>query len=97
MKFLVQHKLVVLVLCCFVYAINIQAQLMVEENTLLSIDSDFASLETDNFIYADILGKGHLIFNASHDQELTTEHLTKLPNLSIHTSSSFTFHTRYPN
>ncbi len=93
MSFLYQHKYFVFLLICFAYANNIQAQLIVEKNTLLAIDADFTSLERQNFIYEDIKGEGHLIFIASHNQELITEHLTKLPNLSIQTLSSFTFYT----
>ena len=89
-----QYKIIVIfVLICFAPIGKIYSQLSIKEHTKVHIDTSFTSLESRNIINSDVNGKGQLIFNSAHAQELNTAHLISLPNITINTSSSFTFKT----
>ena len=94
MKTFSSYKIILIFyLLCFVHIGKIHSQLSVKEHTKFHIDTNFTSFESYNVINSDVKGKGQLVFNSAHAQELNTAHFISLPNITINTSSSFTFNT----
>ena len=93
MNLLYQNKLLVAFVLFFAYTTIMHAQLSIKKHTKVHIDKIFTSLESKNVIHSDVKGKGDLIFNSAHEQELTTGYLTQLPNVIIKNSKSFHFNT----
>lgn len=72
---------------------SIEAQFVIEEETLITFNSDVSSQEETNIFNSDINGDATILFNADASQGLYTQASTSIDNISINTQTSFTFYT----
>lgn len=89
---MLKYRLII-VLILGLFPLKKQAQFVIDEETLVTFDSDVSSQEEINIFYSDINGDATILFNADASQGLYTQASTSIAHISIKTQTSFTFYT----
>lgn len=80
-------------LFCIVNVQYVYAQTYFGEDEIISVESSLSIAGNHTIINTSIRGKGKLVFIGNADQKLMTKPHISLPEIDIHSTSSFTFVT----